>query len=386
MVATTCSDHPPTGAVELREDVPLAGAAAGAGGARRCAGPRLIAAAFAALSAAITLALLTQIYYGDYEVVPHGSVSSSVAACSEGGARLLRAGGGALDAAVAAALCLAAARPGPAALNASGSVLYWEYRTAHGADPTLAEWDAAGIEAAGEETGPPQLLGALVALHARFGVLPWALVLQPAIDLAELAAAGGEAGGNAESSAAARALSAQLRAVQHNTSTEVCAAWRCAALVRVSAAQRVASGAWRAYAGGAAAGAGPAREALRRALAGDAAPEPPARPAQGSALAVVDTRGTYVALATGAGEAGALPDYAPAIIVDEHICGTRYVVGAASRGALLQTAAALVRGAAPADAVEAARADPAPVNLVRQRGDALLSHADSRAGGLAARF
>lgn len=61
-----------SGVVELREDVPLkAGAGFGAGGDEGCCagGPRLILLAFAALSAAITLALLTQIYYGDYEVL-----------------------------------------------------------------------------------------------------------------------------------------------------------------------------------------------------------------------------------------------------------------------------------------------------------------------------
>lgn len=57
------------GAVELREDVPLKTGAGGSGGAPCCAGgPRLIIACFAALSVAITLALFTQIYYGDYEV------------------------------------------------------------------------------------------------------------------------------------------------------------------------------------------------------------------------------------------------------------------------------------------------------------------------------
>lgn len=58
-----------TGGVELREDLPLKSGGAGASTARCCVGgPRLILAAFAALTAAITLALLTQIYYGDYEV------------------------------------------------------------------------------------------------------------------------------------------------------------------------------------------------------------------------------------------------------------------------------------------------------------------------------
>lgn len=70
--------------VELREDVPLnAGkGGGGTGGARWCGGgPRLILACFGALSAAITLALFTQIYYGDYEVptVRHFKGASSPA-------------------------------------------------------------------------------------------------------------------------------------------------------------------------------------------------------------------------------------------------------------------------------------------------------------------
>lgn len=57
------------GVVELREDVPLKAGAAGAGAGRWCAGgPRVVLASFAVLTVAITVALLTQIYYGDYQV------------------------------------------------------------------------------------------------------------------------------------------------------------------------------------------------------------------------------------------------------------------------------------------------------------------------------
>lgn len=57
------------GAVELREDVPLKPSGGGVGGARLCGGgPRVISGAFAALTLAVTVALLTQIYAGDYEV------------------------------------------------------------------------------------------------------------------------------------------------------------------------------------------------------------------------------------------------------------------------------------------------------------------------------
>ncbi|KAI8428389.1 hypothetical protein MSG28_002573 [Choristoneura fumiferana] len=67
------------------------GRGAGAG----CGGPRLIAACFAALAVAVTVALLAQIYSGDYQ-----------------------AGGRAADAAAAAALCLALLTPHRTSLDA----------------------------------------------------------------------------------------------------------------------------------------------------------------------------------------------------------------------------------------------------------------------------
>nr|XP_034823910.1 glutathione hydrolase 7-like [Maniola hyperantus] len=176
--------HSPPGVVELREDVPLRAGAAG-GGARLCGGgPRLIVAAFAALTLAVTVALLTQIYAGDYEVVPHGSVSSSAEACSGAGAATLRRGGRAADASVATALCLAVLAPHRTSLDASGSLIYWEYRSSRSQLPTVLDWGA-GVEAAaaGQER-PPRLLAALAALHRRYGTRPWGELLQPAIHLA----------------------------------------------------------------------------------------------------------------------------------------------------------------------------------------------------------
>lgn len=98
------------------------------------------------------------------------------------------------------------------------------------------------------------------------------------------------------------------------------------------------------------------------------------------------------------------------------VAGTRYVLGGGSGAALAQVAAALAAGGG-AFAVERARAgvlsggalsaEPrlpasalptgvtpalnattpyAAVNVVQQQADALLSHADSRGGGLASRF
>ncbi|XP_045764930.1 glutathione hydrolase 6-like [Maniola jurtina] len=451
----------PPGVVELREDVPLKAGAAG-GGARLCGGgPRLILAAFAALTLAVTVALLTQIYAGDYEVVPHGSVSSSAAACAGAGAAALRRGGRAADASVATALCLAVLTPHRTSLDASGSLIYWEYRLSRSQLPTVLEWGA-GVEAANaSRERPPRLLVALAALHQRYGTRPWAELLQPAIDLARagypvsatLAAAAAAAGlaGYATPTRSDPGLADYLDALRHNTSSELCLSWHCPAAVRwaegVPAAR---AGAWRVW--GAGAGGALAVLALQSAL--DAASvdnststvdsvlqsvvsslqqQSVARAAQwpggvASGVAVVDPRDTYVALVTGlstpfgseagagaasasagawARDAPAAPlDLAPAIIADQHVCGARYVVGAEAGAALAQGAAAMLL-ATPGGAVAAAErarlllrpparllpepAPPAPpgapaLNFVLQRGDALLSHADSRGGGVASRF
>ncbi|XP_013178725.1 PREDICTED: gamma-glutamyltransferase 7-like, partial [Papilio xuthus] len=349
-------DNPPPGAVELREDVPLQG-----GGEARpgCAGPRLIAAAFAALSAAVTLALLTQIYYGDYEVVPHGSVSASVPACSAGGARLLRAGGGALDAAAAAALCLAAAAPHRlAALDASGSLLYWDYRRQHEAAPTLAEWGAAGAVGAGgaaarawdaQPARPPRLLAALAALHAQLGRLPWSRLLQPAIDYAEslatdepaatTEAAGAAPGGGAAPGAAV--VAQLLRSVQYNSSRGVCCLRYYSGELICSEGRRV-------------------RRTTRMHVAvrqAGAVISPANGVSTDTAASAAVTGGAAVAGVAGGWRRdppGPPLDLAPALIADQHVCGSRYVIGAGSTAALAATARALAAGAPPAAAVEAA--------------------------------
>ncbi|CAH0726262.1 unnamed protein product, partial [Brenthis ino] len=473
--------QPPPGVVELREDIPLKPSSRSLAGSRLCGGgPRVIIGAFAVLTVAITIALLTQIYYGDYEVVPHGSVSSSAAACSRAGTAVLRAGGAAPDAAAAAALCLAVLAPHRTSLDASGSLVHWEYRQSRTMLPTTAVWGAdgtVGLSVGGNSsvTRPPRLVAALAALHARLGLLPWEQVLQPAIDLARTgyvvsaslsaaAAARGLPGYTPTALRTEPALADYLESLKNYTSSELCALWSCAGAVRwEAAAAGAAAGAWRVWAAGA--GGALATAALRAALAPGSTPASALQTAVQSlqtqaqaagarwprgvaaGLAVVDPRDTYVALVTGLStpfgsdlsdgpeawsrdEPAAPLDLAPAIITDQHICGTRYVVGGESGIALAQAAAVALSGAVAgaADAVEAARvlvlpggslaaepgrapglpppgpppAGPPPpgppglpaandtvlpaVNFVQQKGDALLSHADSRGEGLASRF
>lgn len=61
------------------------------------------------------------------QVVPHGSVSSSAAACSRAGTDALKAGGRAIDAAAAAALCLAVLAPHRTSLDAYDKNRFYVY-------------------------------------------------------------------------------------------------------------------------------------------------------------------------------------------------------------------------------------------------------------------
>lgn len=52
------------------------------------------------------MALLAQIYYGESQVEPHGSVVTDNYDCSRIGTNILKNGGNAVDAAIASTMCL----------------------------------------------------------------------------------------------------------------------------------------------------------------------------------------------------------------------------------------------------------------------------------------
>ncbi|VVD05344.1 unnamed protein product [Leptidea sinapis] len=349
------------GVVELREDVPLKQYSTSS--SLCTSGPRLIIGAFGVLTIAVTVALLTQIHFGDYQVVPHGSVSSSAAECSSVGTNVMRDGGGAIDAAIATTLCLAVVTPHRTSLDASGSLLYWEYRQSRTTEPTLIEWGGVGNAANINATGPPRLLVGLAALHAKLGVLSWSKLLQPAIDVARI-------GFNVSTGLAMAAAS---------------------------------------------------REILEY-TAGEHRTEPLLAEYLQSGLSVAFGSGNITKNGWREDIPSAPLDLAPSILVDETVCGTRYIMGAESLSALAEGAAAvLVNGPLlVVKSVESARvlvetngflalepdrllppaalstlqlgppvnaSLPLPaLNVIQQTGDTLLSHADSRGGGVASRF
>jgi gamma-glutamyltranspeptidase/glutathione hydrolase len=139
-----------------------------------------------------------------------GIVASQHRLASEVGARVLKAGGHAVDAAVAAAFAIGVAEPWMSGIGGVGGMLVHDaatgrttgfdfggrspkdlnvgdFRAASGADSDLFGWPAVegNINAVGPKAmvAPSQPLGLWTA-HMEFGRKPWADLLQPAIGLA----------------------------------------------------------------------------------------------------------------------------------------------------------------------------------------------------------
>ncbi|XP_018572729.1 glutathione hydrolase 7-like [Anoplophora glabripennis] len=142
-------------------------------------GFRFVIVAFGSLTCVITVALLLQIYYGDYQIIPHGSVSTDSLECSKIGTSILKQGGNAVDAAIASAFCLAVTTPHVTGLDAEGQLLIYNHRTR--LPPNV-------IDFTGSLTVPeniPRLVLGLAYVHQQYGSLAWKDLVQPAADLAE---------------------------------------------------------------------------------------------------------------------------------------------------------------------------------------------------------
>ncbi|MHA6511416.1 gamma-glutamyltransferase family protein [Tessaracoccus sp. Z1128] len=125
-----------------------------------------------------------------------GAVATSQPLAAEAGLATLRAGGNAVDAAVTMAACLPVVEPCSNGLGSDAFALVWDGGRLHalngsGRAPSTAS--AARLRAQGRTTMPslgweavtvPGAVRAWADLHGRFGRLPFAAVLEPAIALA----------------------------------------------------------------------------------------------------------------------------------------------------------------------------------------------------------
>ncbi len=131
----------------------------------------------------------------------NGMVASAHPEASQVGLNILKAGGNAVDAAVAVQFALAVVYPGAGNIGGGGFMVYrdksgqastLDYREKAPGKATQDMYlDSAGNVRAGLSisghlaSGVPGSVAGMVQAHQKFGKLPWAQVVQPAIDLAE---------------------------------------------------------------------------------------------------------------------------------------------------------------------------------------------------------
>jgi gamma-glutamyltranspeptidase/glutathione hydrolase len=128
-------------------------------------------------------------------VAEHGVVAAGSAYAAEAGVEMLRQGGNAVDAAVAATFAIGVVEPSMSGVGAGGGMMIWNQQT-HRADyvdfygvagsapdTALRSRGSARVSAARGVAIPGAVAG-LLAAHEKYGKLPRAAVLAPAIRLA----------------------------------------------------------------------------------------------------------------------------------------------------------------------------------------------------------
>jgi gamma-glutamyltranspeptidase / glutathione hydrolase len=139
-------------------------------------------------------------YQGGYPstrqpVFARNLVSTSHPLAAQAGLRMLQAGGNAVDATIAAAACMTIVEPCSNGLGSDAFCILWDGQRLHGLNasgPAPAAWtrDFFGASQSMPERGwgsvtVPGAVGAWMALHARFGNLPFADLMAPAAEIAE---------------------------------------------------------------------------------------------------------------------------------------------------------------------------------------------------------
>ncbi len=127
-------------------------------------------------------------------VAQHGMVASANPYASDAGLEMLRQGGNAVDAAVAAAFAVGVVEPMMSGLGAGGGMLIWlqdssrseyvDFYATAGADPDTALKHYRGSRVTARGAAIPGAVAGLLDAQARYGKLPRSAVLAPAIRLA----------------------------------------------------------------------------------------------------------------------------------------------------------------------------------------------------------
>lgn len=131
-----------------------------------------------------------------YEVAPNAMVATSHSLATEAGLRMLKEGGNAMDATVAAAFAVGVVEPMMAGIGGGGSLTVWmkateearhfEFYASAGADSgNVGPATPDSLLSPEQEVAVPGTVAGLLEAHQQFGKLSRAKVMRPAIRIAE---------------------------------------------------------------------------------------------------------------------------------------------------------------------------------------------------------
>lgn len=130
-------------------------------------------------------------YGGSQVTATHAVIATSSPLATQIGLQVLKDGGSAADAAVAAALLIGVAQPESSGIGGGGMLTYYEAKSGAiwtldflSTAPAAVKPDMAGTRMGVRAIGAPGLLAGLDVLHRKFGLKPWSTLVRPAIVLA----------------------------------------------------------------------------------------------------------------------------------------------------------------------------------------------------------
>ncbi|XP_076240796.1 glutathione hydrolase 7 [Calliopsis andreniformis] len=151
-------------------------------------GLKFIISCFTILTISITTTLILQILYTEEtpqdKAAIHGAVATDYTNCSQIGTTLLRKGGNAVDAAIAATICMTVVAPHKTGLGGGGYAMIYNHKEQ--VNPFIIDFANNTVEDIFAQNGIrlPAVLKGLEYAHTLKGKLPWSEIVKPSVALA----------------------------------------------------------------------------------------------------------------------------------------------------------------------------------------------------------
>ncbi|XP_060824662.1 glutathione hydrolase 7-like isoform X2 [Bombus pascuorum] len=152
-------------------------------------GLKFIISCFTILTISITTTLILQILYADGNpqntAGVHGAVATDYTNCSQIGTKILRKGGNAIDAAIAATICMTVVAPHKTGLGGGGYMMLYNHKEQ--TEPIIIDFANNTIKDNFLQDGIriPAVLRGLEYAHTLKGKLPWSEIVKPSVSLAK---------------------------------------------------------------------------------------------------------------------------------------------------------------------------------------------------------